>query len=86
MIRAVVRLATTVVAPPLGGGCVGYLFCGQVLGVLSGLAVVLLRKGEQPGCFVLLIVLWLPVFSVSSSSVGLRSVIVALPGHTRLLL
>ena len=53
--------------PPVipSGSAHGSLFCGVVLGALSSLAIILLRKRELV-CFTL-IVLWLSVFCVSSS-------------------
>ena len=52
------------------GFCVEFLFCGVILGVLSSLAITLLRKREQVA-----LMLWLLV-------ICLQSVIVAFPGHT----
>ena len=60
--------------------CVWYLFCGVILGVLSSLAIILLRKRE-------LVALYFSKWSLSLpqvAGVALQSVIVAFPGHTHL--
>ena len=56
----------------LWGLSVGSLFCGEVLGVLSSLAIFFLEE-ERVGCFTL-IVLWLSVFSLSHGPVNCSTV------------
>ena len=59
--------------------CVGSLFCGVFLCVISSLQSSCLAEEEKSDCFTS-VVLWLSLFWV-----GLRSVIVAFPSHSHLL-
>ena len=70
----------------VGSLCVGFLFSGVVLSVLSSFSNHLVEK-ERAGCFTL-IVLWLSVFCVlflPVREVGLQSVLVAFPCITQIL-
>ena len=64
--------------------CLGPLLCGVVIGVLSSLTIILLKKRERY-IFVLIkkAVCVLCLFLVVPW-VGLKSVVVTFPGHTNL--
>ena len=71
------------VVVPIGFGfkCVGSMLFGVVLGVISSLSVILLRKRELVLCFHCVLAVYVLCFSLAASCVGLRSVIVAFSGH-----
>ena len=68
-----------------GGGCVGSLYYGMALGVLSTFDIHLAEEERASCCSVIVLCLFCSLFLPHGAMVGLQYVSVVLSGHTHLL-